>query len=293
MILVVGATGMLGGSIARRLLADGHKVRILVRDRSSYETLLDAGAQAARGDLKDPPSLRAACSGVDAVVTTANAMGSGGEDTIESVDFRGNQDLIDAAEAEQVRRFVFTSALGATPESPVPLLRAKGEAEQRLAASGMSWTILQPNLFMDLMPTMVVGQPALQGQPVTLVGEGRRRHSIVAMRDVVSYVAAALEHDDGDNQRLVIGGPEPLSWRDVVAAFEHELGRDIPVRSVPFGQPVPGMPQPVNDLLQALESYDSPLDMTALSVRYGIRPTPFAEFVHDFVARSRSGEVRV
>ncbi len=293
MILVVGATGMLGGSIARRLLADGHKVRILVRGGSSYEDLVDAGAQAVRGDLKDPPSLRAACSGVDTVVTTANAMGRGGEDTIDSVDVRGNQDLIDAAEAEHVRRFVFTSALGATPESPVPFLRAKGEAEQRLAASGMGWAILQPNLFMDLLPVMVVGQPALGGRPVTLVGEGRRRHSIVAMRDVVSYIAAALEHDEGDNQRLVIGGPEPVSWRDVVAAFEHELGREVTVRSVPFGESVPEMPQAVNELLHALETYDSPLEITALSAAYGVRPTPLAEFVHDFVAKSRSGKVRI
>lgn len=282
---------MLGGSIARRLLADGHKVRILVRGVSSYEDLVDAGAQAVRGDLKDPLSLRAACSGVDAVVTTANAMGRGGEDTIESVDVRGNQDLIDAADAEHVRRFVFTSALGASLESPVPLLRAKGEAEQRLAASGMSWTILQPNLFMDLLPVMVVGQPALDGRPVTLVGEGRRRHSIVAMRDVVSYVGAVLEHDESDNQRLVIGGPEPVSWRDVVAAFEQELGREVRVRSVPFEEPVPGMPQAVNELLHALETYDSPLDITSVSAAYGVRPTPLAEFVHDFVARARSGDI--
>ncbi len=116
---------------------------------------------------------------------------------------------------------------------------------------------------------------------------------MVAMRDVVSYVAAALEHDEDDNQRLVIGGPEPVSWRDVVATFEYELGREVPVRSVAFGEPVPGMPQAVNDLLHALETYDSPLEITALCAGYGVRPTPFGEFVHDFVMRSRSGELHI
>lgn len=78
MILVVGATGNLGGSIARALLAEGKKVRVLVRPGSSYAGLVRDGAEPVTGDLKDPASLQAACAGVDAVVTTANAIGRGG-----------------------------------------------------------------------------------------------------------------------------------------------------------------------------------------------------------------------
>ena len=284
MILVVGATGNLGGSIARALLAEGKEVRILVRPESSYADLVRDGAEPVTGDLKEPASLHAACAGVDAVVTTANAIGRGGEDTIESVDLHGNQHLIEAAEAEGVRRFVFTSVLGASRESPVPLIRAKAEAEQRLTESTMTWTILQPNLYMDTWLPMAVGGPALSGQPVTLVGEGRRRHSMVAMRDVVAYAVAALDRDEADNQRLVIGGPEAISWRDAVAAFEHELGRELPVRTVRPGEPVPGMPEQVNGLFQMLETYDSPLDMDAMAVTYGVTPTELTDFVHAFVS---------
>lgn len=288
MILVVGATGNLGGSIARALLTEGKRVRILVRPASSYADLVGDGAEPVTGDLKEPASLRTACAGVEAVVTTANAIGRGGEDTVESVDLHGNQRLIEAAEAEGVRRFVLTSVLGASTESPVPLIRAKGQAEQRLTKSAMTWTILQPNLFMDTWLPMAVGGPALAGQPVTLVGEGRRRHSMVAMRDVVSYAAAAFERDEAHNQRIVIGGPDAISWRDVVAAFEHELGREIPVRTVPLGDPVPGMPEQVNGLFQVLETYDSPLDMTALAFTYGVTPTALKEFVHAFVSTATS-----
>lgn len=288
MILVVGATGNLGGTIARALLAEGKKVRILVRPGSSYADLVRDGAEPVTGDLKEPASLHAACAGVDAVVTTANAIGRGGEDTIESVDLQGSQHLIQAAEAEGVRRFVLTSVLGASTESPVPLIRAKGEAEQRLTQSAMSWTILQPNLFMDTWLPMAVGGPALAGQPVTLIGEGQRRHSMVAMRDVASFAVAALERDEANNQRLLIGGPDAISWRDAVAAFEHELGREIPVRTVRFGDPVPGMPDQVNGLFQLLETYDSPLDMTALATTYGVTPTPLRDYVHDFVSTATS-----
>ncbi|MDQ3641097.1 MAG: SDR family oxidoreductase [Actinomycetota bacterium] len=288
MILVLGSTGNLGGSIARRLLAEGKEVRILVRPGSSYRDLMDDGADPVTGDLKEPASLHAACAGVDAVVTTANAIGRGGEDTIESVDFQGNHHLIEAAEAEGVRRFLFTSVLGASAESPVPFIRAKGEAERRLTNSGMAWTILQPNLFMDTWLPMAVGGPALAGQPVNLVGEGRRRHSMVAMADVVSYAVAALERDEAINQRLLIGGPDAVSWRDAVAAFEHELGREIPVRTVPLGDPVPGMPDQVNGLFQVLETYDSPLDMSAMAATYGVTPTALKDFVHAFVSTATS-----
>ena len=262
-------------------------MRILVRSGSSYDSLVAAGAQPVTGDLKDPSSLRAACAGVDAVLTTANSMGRGGDDTVESVDRVGNGNLVDAATAEGVRRFVFTSVLGASPEHPAPFVRAKGETEQRLRASGMAWTVLQPDALMDTWVPIVVGGPALAGQPVTLVGEGRRRHSFVAMRDVVAYAIAALDRRHAEGQTLLIGGPQALTWHEIVEAFQQELGRAVPVRTVPPGHPVPGLPDFVTQLLAVLDTYDSPIDVSELATSYGVTPTPIAEFVRGFVASNR------
>ena len=282
MILVVGATGQLGGLIVRDLLRQGRQVRVLVRAGSSVDEL--AGAQPVLGDLKDAASLHAACAGVSAVVTTANSTARGGADTVESVDRQGNHDLIDAAAAAGVRRFVFVSALGADPAHPMPLLQAKGEAEQRLRDSGMAWTVLQPDVYMDKLIPLVVGGPALAGEPVTLVGDGTRRHSFVSVHDVAAYAAAALDRPEAEGRTLVIGGPRPVSWPDVVVAFEHELGRGVPVRSVAPGEQVPGQPEFVTGLLTALDSYDSPIDSSELARTYGVSPTTLTAFVHAFVA---------
>ncbi len=287
MILVVGATGQLGGLIAQLLLAQGKEVRILVRPGSAYEPLVSAGAQAVTGDLRDADSLVAACDGVDAVVTTANSVSRGGADTVGSVDDAGNAKLIQAAAAAGVRHFVFTSALGADPEHPIPFLRAKGQTEQRLATSGMGWTVLQPNLFMDTWIPAVVGGPALAGQPVLLIGDGRRQHSMVAARDVASYGVAAIDRPDAQGQTLYLGGPQPVSLREVIAAFESELGHEVPVRTIEPGEPVPGLPEVIAPVLAALDTYDSPLDMTELSRTYGVRPTTLSDFVHGFVTNSR------
>lgn len=291
MILVVGATGLLGGLITRRLLAHGEPVRILVRSGSTHDQLVTAGAEAVLGDLKDPQSVRTACRGVDAIITTANAIGRTGEDNLESVDHHGNLNLVDTAAAADVRQFVFISALGADPDHPLPLLRAKGLTEQRLRTSGMAWTVLQPNFYMDQWIPAVVGRPALDGRPITLVGDGQRRHSMVAISDVVSYTTAALFHPEARDQTLQIGGPHPVTWRDVVAAFERELGRDLPIQTIDPGESIPGLPDIFSELAAALASYDSPLEMTDLAMTYRVAPTPLADFVHHFVAQSAASPV--
>lgn len=287
MILIAGATGQLGGRVATALIERGEQVRVLVRPGSTYDDLVAAGAQAVTGDLKDVESLRVACAGVDAVLTTANSTARSGPDTVESVDLGGNLSLVEAAEAAGVRRFVFVSALGAHPEHPMPFLRAKGTVERRLRDSGMAWTVLQPNVFMDRLIPIVVGERALSGQPVTLVGNGHRRHSFVAMGDVARYCIATLNHAEAIRQTIVVAGPEPVSWRDVVTAFEHELDRAVPVHTVPPGEPAPGLPDFVTGLLTTLDAYDSPIDMSQVSSTYEVTPTHLTDFVRSFVLAGR------
>jgi uncharacterized protein YbjT (DUF2867 family) len=282
MRLVVGASGLLGGKIATGLLDRGDDVRVLCRDPASVAALEAAGAEPVTGDLKDPASLRAACEGVDTVLTTANAAQRSGDDTIESVDRHGNVALIDAAAEAGVERFVFVSALAADAASPVPLLAAKGATEQRLQASGMTWTVLRPDTFMDVWIPMIVGGPALAGQPVTLVRDGDRVHSYVAVEDVAAYAAGAVDHPAAADTLLPIRGPEPVSWLDVVAAFEAELGREVPVRWIDPGEPVPGIPEVVHPPMWAFEAYDSPLEMGELSATFGVTPTPLTDHVRSF-----------
>jgi uncharacterized protein YbjT (DUF2867 family) len=203
------------------------------------------------------------------------------------VDRVGNRNLIEAAAAEGVRSFIFTSVLGADPESTVPFIRAKGETEQRLRDSALAWTALQPDAFMDTWVPAVVGGPALAGQPVTVVGQGLRRHTFVAMRDVAAYAVATLDRRAAEGRALPIGGPQALAWGDIVAVFEQELGRPVGLRTVPPGQPVPGMPDFVAQLLAVLDTYDSHVDSTELASSYRVTPTSVAEFARSLVAAHR------
>ena len=283
MILVVGATGSLGGAITQGLLARGETVRILVRHDITGATggqgqVVAAGAEPVRGDMKDRGSLDRACAGVHTVITTANSALRGGDDNTQTVDIDGNRNLIDAASQAGVANFIFVSANGADPGSPVPFLAAKGKTEQHLQASGMPYTILAPEAFMDVWIGMVVGGPLLSNRPVTIVGSGTRRHSFIAARDVAQFVVAAVGNPKAANRKLVLGGPNALSFRDAATIYGQVLGRDVTVQGVAPGQPIEGFPQVMLDLMAGLDVGESIIDMTALADEFGVTLTTVEDF---------------
>lgn len=284
MILMVGATGDVGGLIARQLLQDGHAVRILVRPGSDHAALVEAGAEPILGDLKDPSSLRPACEGVETVVTTANSAKRGGEDTVETVDLEGNRALVQAARDSDVKRFVFVSALGADPDSPIPFLRAKALAEHALQASGMDFAILRPDPFMDIWVPVVVGIALQSGQPVRLVGKGDHRHSFVLSGDVARFAATLATRPELGSRIIPIGGPEAVTWSEIVQRVERITGGRIAVEYVEPGAEMPGMPPFVSGLLSAQETYESPVDMSQTSQEFGVALTSLDDFARRLFA---------
>jgi len=211
------------------------------------------------------------------VITTANSARRSGADTVEAVDLEGTRHLIDAAAGARVTHFIHVSVLGATADSPVPFLAAKAASEAHLRRSGLRWTILAPNMFMESWPARIVGAPARAGGPVTIVGEGRRKHTFVAEADVAAFAVAAVGAPVAYDRRIPIGGPEALSWRDVVAIYERVLGRPIETRFVRPGEAAPGVPPAVAPILAAMDTYDSAFDTAASARLFDLRLTPLEE----------------
>jgi len=227
--LVVGASGRLGGRIARLLLAGGTQVRILARPGSNVDDLVDLGAQRVAGDLRDPASLGRACAGAGAVVVTANAARRAAPDTPGAVDDAGVRALADAAVEAGAHRFVHVSADVARIDSPHEFLRAKASAELHLSGSGLAWTILAPDMFMESWITAIVLGPAEAGDPVPLVDDAPP-HAFVSEVDVAATAVAALRAQWTFGERLAVGGPEVLAWEDVVDRCARALRRPIEVR---------------------------------------------------------------
>ena len=291
MILVVGATGSLGGRITRGLLQQGQAVRILTRQNpvseelvkqgraNTAQSLIEAGAQAVPGDLKDRTSLDAAVKGVDTVITTATASQRGGDDTLTSVDLQGTLALIEAAKAAGVRRFVYTSASGAVEGHPVPLFNIKGTCAAALERSGMEYVILTPSVFMEIWIGMVVGIPLMAKQPVTLIGQGDHRHNLISEADVAAFALAVLNNSQVINQRIDIGGPASYTWTEIVTAVGQALGAPLPVQYLPLGSQVPLMPDEVSGLLNAMETFETFVDMSQTAPAFGVKLTTLNEYI--------------
>jgi uncharacterized protein YbjT (DUF2867 family) len=137
MVLVVGATGLVGSELCQRLTRRGEPVKALVRATSSkekIEALRASSVELCIGDLKDPRSLVAACRGVNAVISTASStLSRQPGDSIESVDAEGQLNLVSAAKAANVNRFLFVS-FRRTPGISSPLGDAKREVESALTS---------------------------------------------------------------------------------------------------------------------------------------------------------------
>jgi uncharacterized protein YbjT (DUF2867 family) len=233
MNLIVGATGLVGGEICRRLAADRKPVRALMRptgDASRIDELRAGGAELVRGDLKDPASIQTACDGATAVLSTASSMLSRQPgDTIDAVDRAGQLQLIEAAKSARVKHFVYVSF---TPMAEdFALQRAKREVEQALIASGMTYTILRPTFFMEIWLSPALGFDAA-ARHARIYGTGENPISWISFPNVAEFAVRSLETAAARNATFALGGPEALTPLEVVHIFEEMAGAPFAVEHV-------------------------------------------------------------
>lgn len=235
MILVAGATGVLGSEIVRNLLARGEKVRAMTRKTSKPETvgrLRRAGAEIVVADLKEPASLAAACKGVDGVISSVTSVTTAQPgDSFEATDGKGTISLIDAARKAGAKKFVFVS-FNADYSPDAPLARAKRDVERHLEKSGLDYTILHPSLFCEtwLSPMMFADPVAGTAR---VYGKGTEKIRYVAVADVAELAVQSLTRPFASRATIAFGGPEPISQRDAVKLFEDAFEKKFDVAEVP------------------------------------------------------------
>ena len=258
MILVVGATGILGSEICSHLRRAHATVRALVRQSANPNRLAvlgNAGVEQCIGDLKDPASLRRACEGVEAVISTASSTLSRQDgDSIETVDRVGQLSLIEAARTAGVEHFTLIS-IPRRPMRQSPLTRAKAEVERTLVASGLDYTILGANFFMEVWLSPALGFDFPHHKAV-IFGDGNARNSWISYHDVAKFAVRSHETPAACNQHFEIGGPQDLSPLDVAAVFETVSGKAFEKQFVPESA-----------LLLQLEQANDPLAETFLKLQ--------------------------
>src|ERR687893_39351 len=226
-ILVVGATGRVGGAAVERLLEAGFKVRALVRRPEKGARLRSLGAETVVGDATTPDTLGPAVKGCSGVFSALGAgPGRGGAETVE---YQGNLNLLSAARSAGVEHFVYSSVhLADHPLArSVGAFREKARFEKELlAAEDVSSTILRPAIFMETLDMMIQG-------PVAFVpGSQRRPVSLIAARDIARAAVRSFQADLLG--RYELAGPETVTFHDAFERLGRGRGKEIWVLHVPL-----------------------------------------------------------
>jgi len=288
MILVTGASGYLGSHITRRLAEAGQAVRALVRSRAWAEAegrLAGLNVEWVEGDVTRPETLRDAVQGAEAVIHTAAIAIEKGGRRYEDINYQGTVNVVDAAKAADVKRFIYISQLGADSKLPYRFLASKGKAQEHVAASGLAWTALRPsvmwgpedefaNSFARLIPLTPIFFP--------IIGDGQARFQPVWVEDVVTAVVKSLDDASTIGQAFDLGGPEVLTILDIERRTLKALGAGRVM--IPFPIPLLRIPvmlmglvfpaPPVTTSLLDLLNVDNTVKDNALG-RFVAQPRPF------------------
>jgi uncharacterized protein YbjT (DUF2867 family) len=287
MILVTGAAGYVGSHIVKRLVEAGQPVRALVRNRAWAQTegrLADLKIEWVEGDVTRPETLAAAMQGVEAVVhTVAIAIEKGGR-KYEAINYQGTVNVVDAAKAAGVKRFINISQLGADAQLPYRFLASKGKAQDYVAASGLDWTALRPsviwgpedefaNTFAKLVPISPLVYP--------IIGDGQAKFQPVWVEDLATAVVKSLDDPSTIQQDLEIGGPEVLAIAEIERRTLQAIGAKR--KMIPFPLPLLRVVVAVMGLLPAPPVTSSLLDLLAVDNttrnnaigRFVAQPKPF------------------
>lgn len=227
-VLVVGATGMLGEPVARRLLADGWRVRCLVRSPERARAQLGGGFEYVPGDVTRPETLDAAFDGCDYLHLNLR-----GTNTIASYELQEAQGCTACAAAAQrhgLRRITYLSGAGRIDSHTLRYfpVRIKRAAEAALVASGVAWTVFRATHFMESLALFI-----RDGRATVL---GRQPHGLhyLAAADYAAMMSRALDSMATQNRALYLFGPEVWTMREALERYVDALRPDLNVQTLPL-----------------------------------------------------------
>jgi uncharacterized protein YbjT (DUF2867 family) len=237
-ILVTGGTGFVGPKIVHALRAADRPVRCLVRDPERASDMAAWGYELVQGDVTDSESVRRAVEGCDVVVHLV-AIIQGKPEDFERVMTRGTRNVVEAAKASGIRRFVLMSALGTSEETKdlSPYFRSKWEMEQTVKGSGLEHVIFRPSfVFGKDGGALQTFMRVVRLSPVIPVfGQGDQRIQPIWVDDVAAYYTAAIDRLEAANRTFELGGPDIVTWEELYDRIKRVLGKRRPKLHVPFG----------------------------------------------------------
>lgn len=278
LIFVTGGTGFVGSEVVRQLTKSGHDVIALVRRGSAEKLPTSDRIRIHVGDVTDPESLPDGIRNCDAVIHLVGIIRAFPKRgvTFERLHVDATQNVLNAAASVGVKRFLHMSANGARSDSEIDYQRTKWEAEEKVRASAMDWTIFRPSLIFgaggDFLKTMA---GLIRSLPIVPVfGDGQYRIQPVAVEQVAETFVKALEKQSSINKIYLLGGGKSYSYDRILDLIGHALGKKT-VHKV--HQPV-SLVKPIISMLDGFDKFPITKDQLSMLLEGNeCDPTPWAE----------------
>jgi uncharacterized protein YbjT (DUF2867 family) len=272
-ILVIGASGNVGGGVAALLKQQGHQVRTTTSKKTA------AGADQVHLDLASGEGLAQAFEGIE----RAFIMSPGGY----ADQYKILSPLIQEAKRRGLQKVVLLSAFGADADDNAPLRRSEIELER----SGVPYNVIRPNWFMQNFNTFWL--QGIREQGVIALPVGAAKTSFIDTRDIAAVAARLLTSDDVNNRAFNLTGPEALDHAQVAAAIGEEIGKkavfkEIEPQQLKQGLLAGGVPEDYVDFLLLImgylkAGYNAPVTQEVQTL-LGRPPIGFRQYAHDFKA---------
>lgn len=234
-VLITGANGFIGRRLARSLLANGHRIRCLVRSASSH---IPNGAETVTGDLLAPSTLPAALDGIDTAYYLVHSM-AGGRAGFKHRDREAAENFVRAAEKAGLRRVIYLGGLGGTGDELSEHLKSRLEVAKILHSGKFATTFLRAAVIVgaggasfELVRGLVKRLPVM----ITPLWVSTKCQPI-AVNDVVDYLAGCLADERTAGRTFDIGGPEIMTYREMMERFARLEGKHLLIIPVPVLTP--------------------------------------------------------
>jgi NADH dehydrogenase len=295
-IFIAGGTGFVGDAL-RAALGD-RPLRLLVRDIAKSAPLQTPNVELVEGDVTEPLSIEGATRGCDVVVNLVAIIKEHGKSTFDNVIRQGTVNLLMEAQTTKPRRFVQMSALGAQHNPRYPYLDAKWHAEQDVKDFGIPYTIFRPSVifgpgdeFINKLADLVRTAPV-----IPVVGSGQSKFQPVSVKDVADAFVAVIDDPAAEGKTYELGGPEVLTYEQMIDIIAHRLGVSKPKVHVPIGlmklvvnaaSPLPAALQPpvTSEQLKML-SLDNCTDHSVTADLIGRQPAALRDNI-DYIVTNR------
>lgn len=314
-VLVIGASGQLGSVVLDQLLEDGQECVAFVRHSSRFKPPDSQFLQVVYGDLTDFISVDNACKNVKKVIATAGSSVPLRGDKFMTDEVRNYQNIITACLNHKVEHLVYISAFSSPYDGLIPAFPVKRQIEQLIITSGIPYTIFRGAAFMDIYYAVMgsrlviadVSQPTLlrafwmtklyskltngllENYGIALLpGNGKVKQPFVCIHDVAAFMVKALVMPAAKDRIIELGGPEALSWSDVVDIYAEVLGKKISKLRIPGFllnvcrlalRPFSPAGENIMSSLYVLGLYDIDINMTAVSEEFSIKMTSTRQFL--------------